>query len=270
MTKAKLNTVMKKIIFVFFTFAFLLLPLYAQPVTEEWVRSYNSGYQKNDGITAMAIDTGGNIIVTGYIGTDTQNGNFCTIKYNPSGVQLWVAFYNGPGSNSIDQAVAIVVDKSGFIYVTGNSEETGFGTEAYCTIKYSPAGSQIWAVRYHRTPHFYDDPQAIAVDKYGNVYVTGMSSSDGSYYGYDYLTIKYDSSGALKWDRYYNGPVNNSDLARSIAVDDSCNIYITGESATYQNTGGYCTIKYNTNGDSIWVRRYDGLPGGDIQISEKS
>jgi hypothetical protein len=253
---------LKKLLYILFAIQISLLTLYAQPVNEEWVRTYSSGYPNNDFINAMTLDTSGNIIVTGSVTTSTQNGNFCTIKYDQSGIQQWVAFYNGPGTNSIDDAVAITVDKKGFIYVTGNSEETGFGTDAFCTIKYSPSGSQIWAVRYHRTPHFYDDPQAIAVDKYGNVYVTGMSSSDGSYYGYDYLTLKYDSSGALKWDRYYNGPVNNSDLARSIAVDDSCNIYITGESATYQNTGGYCTIKYNTNGDSIWVRRYDGLPGG--------
>lgn len=158
---------MNKARFIFFALHFSLLSLNAQPVTQEWVRNYISGYATNDGINAMALDTSGNIIVTGFIGTDTQNGNFCTIKYTPQGVQQWVAFYNGPGSNSIDQAVAIAVDKSGFIYVTGNSEETGFGTDAFCTIKYSPTGFQIWAVRYPRTPHFYDYPQAIAVDKYG-------------------------------------------------------------------------------------------------------
>ena len=60
------------------------------------------------------------------------------------------------------------------------------------------------------------------------------------------------------WVRRYNGPGNGSDWARSIAVDSSGNVYVAGSS--YNTTTGpdYTTIKYYPNGDTAWVRKYDG------------
>ena len=51
-----------------------------------------------------------------------------------------------------------------------------------------------------------------------------------------------------EWVQRYNG----SDGASSIAVDGAGNVYVTGIN--------YVTIKYNPNGDSLWVRNYKG-PG---------
>ena len=50
--------------------------------------------------------------------------------------------YNGPGNNP-DQAYAIAVDGSGNIYVTGFSTGS-LGYYDYATIKYDPAGTQLW------------------------------------------------------------------------------------------------------------------------------
>jgi len=43
-------------------------------------------------------------------------------------------------------------------------------------------------------------------------------------------------------------------------VDNQGNSYITGLSTGISNYYDYATIKYNSNGDTIWVRRYNG-PG---------
>ena len=87
------------------------------------------------------MDGSGNVYVTGQsIGSGTSN-DYCTIKYNSSGVQQWIARYDGPG-NSDDWAYSIAVDGSGNVYVTGQSTGSGPG-EDYATIKYSqPIGIQ--------------------------------------------------------------------------------------------------------------------------------
>ncbi|MCB9069081.1 MAG: hypothetical protein H6629_14890 [Calditrichae bacterium] len=50
-------------------------------------------------------------------GVDTQT-DFATIKYNTSGTPLWTARYNGSG-NDYDGAIALTLDKSRNVYITG-------------------------------------------------------------------------------------------------------------------------------------------------------
>src|SRR4030066_51973 len=62
------------------------------------------------------------------------------------------------------------------------------------------------------------------------------------------------------WVRRYNGPGNGDDQASALAVDDSGNVYVTGvtDDVPFENTSDYTTIKYTPNGDTLWVRRYNG------------
>jgi hypothetical protein len=94
------------------------------------------------------------------------------------------------------------------------------------------------------------------VDGSGNVYVTGQSSVGGA--GSDYATIKYNSAGDSVWVKRYNGPGNSSDIARSIDVDGSGNVYVTGQSIGSGTSYDYATIKYNSSGVQQWVQRYNG------------
>ena len=169
-------------------------------------------------------------------GTDYD---YATIKYNSAGQQQWVARYNGP-QNGSDYPRAIAFDKSGNVYVTGESTGLDSGFD-YATVKYNSVGREQWVVRYDGPASLDDEPHAITVDDTGNVYVTGESPGLGT--DYDYATIKYDSSGQEQWVARYNGPGNSYDVATAIAVDGSQNIYVTGRSGVGSNLD-YATIKY--------------------------
>jgi len=225
---------------------------------QQWVARYNGPGNGYDYAHSIAVDGSGNVYVTGYSDGGGTSYDYCTIKYNSSGVQQWVARYNGPGNGS-DYAYSLVLDGSGNVYVTGYS--TGNGANAdYCTIKYNSAGVQQWVARYNGPGNDDDEAKSIALDGSGNVYVTGGSKANGTLY--DYCTIKYNSSGVQQWVARYNGPGNGYDYANSIAVDGSGNVYVTGWSDGSGIYKDYCTIKYNSAGDTVWVARYNGPGNG--------
>jgi hypothetical protein len=221
---------------------------------QNWVARYNGPGNSADVACAIAVDSSGNIYVTGASYGSGTSADYATIKYDTSGNQNWVARYNGPG-NSSDGAAAIALDGSGNVYVTGTSGED------YATLKYDASGTQLWVRRYNGPAGNNDHASDIALDSSGNVYVTGTSLGSGT--DYDYATIKYDPNGTQKWLARYNGPANSSDVAYAIVVDGSGNIYVTGNSIGSGTNFDYATIKYDTSGNQLWVRTYNG-PGNSI------
>ena len=131
----------------------------------------------------------------------------------------------------------------------------------------SPAGAQepvteAWVRRYNGPGNGDDGASALAVDGAGNVYVTGHSVGSGT--DYDYATIKHAPDGSQLWAQRYNGPGNDDDEARSIAVDASGNVYVTGYSVGSGTDSDYATIKYDgATGNQRWEKRYDGPGNGD-------
>ncbi|MEO0076417.1 MAG: SBBP repeat-containing protein, partial [candidate division WOR-3 bacterium] len=235
-----------------------------------WVRRYDGPISRDDYARALAVDNQGNVYVTGSSYTSDSTGyDWLTIKYNTNGDIVWSKRFNGT-ENQYDEAQAITLDNNGNVYVTGYTHNS-IGWTDYTTIKYYSNGDTAWVRHYNGPFNSEDEACAIAVDNQGNVYVTGKSYGPG--YWYDIATIKYNSSGVQQWVSRYTYTGNNNDEARSIAVDNQGNVYVTGLSmdpgAYY---GGDCiTIKYLSNGDTAWVRRYNGTAndwdeGKDIAV----
>jgi hypothetical protein len=223
------------------------------------VRRYDGPAGNYDDACDIAVDGSGNVYVTGYITASGTGYDYATIKYYPNGDTAWVRTYNGP-SNSSDFASAIAVDDSGNVYVTGNSYASGTSID-YATVKYDSTGNTVWVKRYSNSGSMTDQAWAIAVDDSVNVYVTGYSANVGT--DLDYATIKYYPNGDTAWVRRYDGPGNSGDWAFDIEVDSSGNVYVTGYSSGDGTSLDCATIKYYPDGDTAWVRRYNG-PGNGI------
>ena len=158
---------------------------------QEWVARYNGSGNGADVATAIAVDNGGNIYVTGHSDTSGSGADYATVKYDALGVEQWVAQYDGPDFGW-DRAYAIALDAAGNIYVTGYSDGSGPEID-YATVKYDALGVEQWVARYNGPGNDWDGATAIALDDAGNIYVTGYSV--GSDTDYDYATIKYSPTG---------------------------------------------------------------------------
>jgi hypothetical protein len=223
-------------------------------VDTAWVRRYNGPENWIDWAEAITTDGFDNVYVTGTSYDTTGSCDYATIRYYPHGDTAWVRWYDGTG-NGWDVVSGIAADDSSHVLVTGTSK--GNGTKYDCaTIKYLPNGDTAWVRRYDGPASFDDAARAIAVDAFGNVYVTGYSRDSATYY--DYCTIKYYPHGDTAWVRKYNGPGNHIDMADAITLDSSGNVYVTGSSFSREAFRDYATIKYYPGGEVAWVRRYDG------------
>lgn len=231
--------------------------LFAQ-VTEEWVARYNGVDSLDDGGNAITVDGDGNVYVAGFINLFQE---YVTIKYDANGDTAWVRkFRANPAFGG--HARAIAVDDGGNVYVTGNAVLLSTQSQDIYTIKYNSDGDSLWTQRFNGMTSDLDVGNAITVDDSQNVYVTGTTQVGTQNNGRNYVTIKYSTDGIERWAAIYNGPANFWDEAYSIAVDDTGYIYVTGMSRTGLGVpdGDWATIKYTPDGDSVWVRRYDG-PG---------
>jgi len=223
-----------------------------------WVARYDGPGNNFDEANAIAVDAQGNVYVTGFSRATSgprATADFTTIKYSPTGGQLWVARYNGPG-NGDDIAVDLALDAAGNVIVTGSSAGAGTGIDI-ATIKYGNDGKELWSRRYHGPANGDDQPHALAVDAEGFVYVTGYANAQRLSTQRDYITIKYAADGTEQWAALYDGPGKDWDEAHALAVDAAGNVYVTGQSAGEQTTGAdYATLKYNRDGKEMWVARY--------------
>ena len=226
---------------------------------EQWVARFDGPGNYYDGASAVTVDGSGNVYVTGYVAPEQSfvNVDYATIKYDISGVEQWVSYYDGPGQAS-DQAKAITLDDSGNVYVTGISVGSA-GNSDYATIKYNGDGVERWVARYNGPGNSDDVAVDIVVDKMRNVIVSGGSKGDGT--NYDFATVQYNSAGVEQWVSRYDGSAHNWDFPEEMVINEQGDVFITGY-GDGTNNDDFITIKYDNSGDQKWVSKYDGVAYG--------
>jgi hypothetical protein len=247
-----------------------------------WINRYNGVENGGDQAQALAIDSNGNLLVTGASYLTSGSGShhdFATVKYSNDGAALWTNRYHGP-ANSGDYAQAVAVNQKGDVFVTGYSSSTNdehsffYNNFDYVTIKYSGGGAPLWTNRYVGPGNGDDIAHAIAVDSNGDVFVTGYSaSSNAPPVNYDYLTIKYSNAGVPLWTNRYNGMANGDDRPESrscLAIGLGGAAYVTGASDgdyTSNMRSDFATVKYISVPELSIGRTPDGSGGYFIRCA---
>ena len=165
----------------------------------------------------------------------------------------WIANLGGALADTSGAYRSVGVDPGGNIYVAGQTASSGAGGSDLVVAKYNHAGTLQWQRVLGGTSDDY--ARGIAVDESGNIYIAGAAASIGSG-GFDLLVAKYNTSGALQWQRILGGA--SADYGYGVALSGS-GVYVSGESSS-QGSGAndILVVKYDSNGALQWQRVLGG------------
>lgn len=153
-------------------------------------------------------------------------------KYDPAGNRLWQRTVTGEAGAS-----GVAVDGAGNVYVAS------FGMNGAFVDKFDAAGTLLWIDGYENGV-----TRALAVDPYGNAYLSGRAAS-----GSGSFLLKYDPSGARAWEK-----TGIDGEPGGVAVDRAGDLY-----ASF----GTRVIRYLPSGATVWSRLY-GEGGAGIAVDE--
>lgn len=234
-----------------------------------WSARYDDPDNDLDAGMCVAVDGNNEVIVSGYSSLYSaaagQNTNdVYTIKYRSTGEpELWNDTYDGPAHNDDrSTAVSTAVDGSNSIIVVGYGRNLAFDDDIY-VIKYLPDGTRAWVAEPFNGGGN-DYPSAVVIDPSNSIYVTGFTHNGTNY---DFFTRKYDSAGNIVWtDIFPPAGGNGNDVAKSLALDSSGNLYVAGSVVNAFGNEDFYTIKYNAaTGARLWERFFDGAASGNDQ-----
>jgi hypothetical protein len=155
-----------------------------------WTEYYGTNLPSNvsgDEIRATIQDADGNIYITGrhyglnYGNPNYTNADILTIKYDSDGNLIWQNRFEY-GVNNADIANTIVL-KNGQVYVGGNSQRLGVGTDLDYIVLKIDSESGLWTggYRYDGLSSGNDAIYSLSVLDNGNVALTGLSYINSTY-----------------------------------------------------------------------------------------
>ena len=243
---------------------------YSASGTPLWTRQIGSA--ADDLAYGVAVDSAGNVYITGNTrgnlgGPNAGGSDIFLAKYNPAGTLLWM---RQAGSAGFEFTYGVSTDGAGNAYITGYTTGSLGGPNAGAgdifLAKYDASGTLLWMRQTGSASG--DVASGVSVDSAGNAYIAGETYGNlgGPNAGNrDIILAKYDAAGTLLWTRQLG--TAGTDLAESVAADNTGNVYITG--FTYGNLAGpnaglddIFLAKYSASGTLLWIRQ-TGTVGED-------
>jgi len=239
----------------------------------------NMGGTGTDGISFLAIDHTGHLIINGTFSNTAHFDNDSVISkggydgflasYTTNGHLLWLKSGGGTGD---DYYMSLTIDAGNNILSSGLFTTsatfspyvvTGNGSNPNNTFvsKFYPNGQIAWVEEAGGNGPAYGT--SIACDKTGSSYVAGYfagtiqfdTTSLVSAGLEDAFIAKYDANGKVKWAKRSGGP--HYDYAFTVATDQLANAYITGYQGTVGNVYIYLA-KYDSAGNFEWSKTAGG------------
>jgi len=159
------------------------------------------------------------------------------MKYDSEGKRIW--FHR-------EQFLPAVIlnDFVGNVYVAGSKVDKNGGFSGSVVNKYKDSGENVWSAASSRYLQGFDKTCSMAVDGWGNVFITGMEFGKG----HSFVTVKYDKNGTQKWS-VSHGILGQQKSFIATAVDGEGSIYVTGDRGLQ---------KINKEGRPIWSSKIGG------------
>jgi hypothetical protein len=250
----------------------------------QWSNRYGNASNQNG--NDIAIDSSGNLYVTGYFNGQITFGATTLIaaggqdvflaKLNAAGVAQWAKGF-GDVSNQVGFGVA--VDASSNVLLTGTFQGginlggsllSSAGLGDVFVAKFSTAGTHLWSARYGDTAD--QNGSDVALDAAGNVFLTGFNSGSMTFGstvittagGSDAYLAKLSPAGTPIWAKSLGGAGNQGAIA--VAVDAFGSPAIAGPLNGSTDFGGgtltsagsvdIFVAKYDPSGAYLWSRRF--------------
>jgi len=207
-----------------------------------------------DYCSGIAIDSTGNVFITGKTDKPTSYSDIFIIKYGSSGNLLWDAIWGDYGN---EWNPKIALDALGNAFISGSAESYGAGHSDVFLLKYSSVGNLLWDARWGGSEM--DLNGEITLDDLGNAFIMGQTLSYGAG-SEDIFLLKYNSTGNLLWDKTWGG--SSHEYPYGFASDASGNTFITGRTNSYG--AGYSDaflLKYDSSGNLLWDKTWGGSGG---------
>jgi beta-propeller repeat-containing protein len=196
------------------------------------------GTSNDDAGYAVAIDSRGNIYVSGFYNSTTDirgQSKLLLLKYDSRGNLLWARSWQ---DDVVSIGRSVAVDGNGSVFV-------GYGR---MLLKLDPSGNQVWAY----TLGYSGDIMriyGITIDISGNVYVAGDKTYIGPFEE-DIFVMKLDTSGNVAWKSDWDNNIRYTE-SRGIAGRGE-GIYVGGTSFG----GGPTLLKFNSTGGLVWQKTW--------------
>jgi hypothetical protein len=226
----------------------LLLAKYSTAGSVQWQKILSGTAIWNPlDVVGIAVDSLDGIYVTG--STTSANGvglgDMILAKFDVSGNLLW---QQALGDVYTDTGMGVTCDSFNNVYITGYTG--GYDIHKLVLAKYNSSGALQWqGTLADSVTSNYIAGVRVTCDSSSNVFVTGYSEST-TYQVYSQLVAKFNSSGALQWQKTLTSAGNT--VGQGIVCDISGNVYVSG----YANNGHNMAtlIKIDTSGNLIWQK----------------